>query len=143
MWNIIKVWIGCLVIKDGKVLYWFRKSEHWKGKYSPPWGHLDFGETIEDCSVRELFEESWLITKPEDVTVFCTLNEIYPNNEKHYINITTLITKFSWTPQVKEPNKLIKWEWLSWDEVIKLWDKNFLPMQEFIKKHTHFDPSKI
>lgn len=143
MENIIRVWIWSLAVKDWKVLYWLRKSKHWQWSYSPPWGHLEYGETIEDCAVRELYEESWLVAKPEDVIVYCTLNEIYPNNEKHYVNITTFITNFTWIPQVKEPEKLESWDWMSWEEIKKLWDKNFLPVQEFIKKYPNFDPSQI
>lgn len=141
--NIIRVWIWSLAIKDGKILYWLRKSKHWNWTYSPPGGHLEYGETIEDCAIRELYEESWLIAKPADVIVFCTLNEIYPNNQKHYINITTLITRFSWSVENKEPEKLEKWEWMSWDDIKALWNKNFLPIQELIKKYPDFDPSKI
>lgn len=141
--NIIRVWIWSLAIKDGKILYWLRKSKHWNWTYSPPGGHLEYGETIEDCAIRELYEESWLIAKPADVIVFCTLNEIYLNNEKHYINITTLITKFTWSVENKEPEKLEKWEWMSWDDIKALWNKNFLPIQELIKKYPDFDPSKI
>jgi len=140
--KIIRVWIWSLAIKDGKILYGLRKSKHWIGTYSPPWGHLEYWETIEQCAVRELYEESWLIAESSDVIVLCTLNEIYPNNEKHYINITTLIPKFSWEVVNKEPDKLEKWEWLSWDEIKKLWSNNFLPIQEFIKKYPDFDPHK-
>lgn len=143
MKEVVKVGIWVFVIYQGKILYWLRKSKHGNGTYSPPWGHLEFGETIEECAVRELFEESWLIAKPEDVSIYCTLNEIYPNKEKHYVNISTFIKKFSWTVENKEPHKLEKWEWFSWEDIKNLWNKNFLPVNELIKKYPDFDPSKI
>jgi 8-oxo-dGTP diphosphatase len=143
MENVIKVGIWTYAIKDGKILYWLRKSKHWVWTCSPAWGHLEYWETIEECAVRELYEESWLIAKTEDVIIYCTLNEIYPNNKKHYICINTFIKKFTWTLENKEPEKLEKWEWLSWDEIKNLWDKNFLPVQNFIKKYPDFDPSNI
>jgi 8-oxo-dGTP diphosphatase len=141
--EIIRVWIWCLTIKDWKVLYGLRKSKHGQWTYSPPWGHLEYGETIEDCAVRELFEESWLIAKSQDVIVYCTLNEIYSNNEKHYVNIITLIKVFSWEVINKEPEKLERWDWLSWKDIKNLWDRNFLPMQNLIEKYPDFDPTKI
>jgi hypothetical protein len=36
--------------------------------------------------------------------------------------------------------KLEKWEWLSWEEIKNLGDKNFFPMQNFIKNNPNFDP---
>lgn len=139
----IRVWIGVLVIKDWKILYGLRKSEHGNNTYSPPGGHLEFGERIEECAIRELFEESNLAAQESDVTVYSVNNEIYPENEKHYINITTIIQIFSGKLENKEPEKLEEWRWMSWDEIKKLWEKNFLPMQEFIKKYPNFDPEKI
>lgn len=139
----IRVWIWSLAIKDGKLLYWLRKSQHWEWTCSPPWGHLEFWETIEQCAVRELFEESWLIAEERDVIIFCTMNEIYPCGEKHYINIIALIPKFSWTLENKEPDKLEKWEWMSWEDIKNLWGKNFLPMQNLIELYPNFDPSNI
>ncbi|NDK09845.1 NUDIX domain-containing protein [Candidatus Gracilibacteria bacterium] len=143
MEKIIRVGIGSFAVKDGKILYGLRKSKHGEGKYSPPGGHLEYGETIEECAVRELYEETGLIAQEKNVIVYGTLNEIYPNNEKHYINISTFITEFTGELKNMEPDKLEKWEWLSWEEIIKLGDKNFLPVQNFIEKYPDFDPTKI
>ena len=141
--KIIKVWIGVLVIQNWKILYWLRKSKHWNNTYSPPGWHLEYGERIEKCAIRELYEESGLVAHEQDVDIYCTINEIYPNNEKHYINILTIIKKFSGKLENKEPEKLEKWEWMNWSDIKNLWEKNFLPMQEFIKKYPFFDPEKI
>lgn len=141
MEKIIRVWIWSLVVKDGKMLYGLRKSEHWNWAYSPAGGHLDYGETIEECSARELFEETGLIADIKNIEIFCTLNEIYPNNEKHYINIITIIRDFSGEVKNKEPHKLEKWEWLTWKEIKNLWNRNFLPMQNLINKYPDFDPT--
>jgi len=143
MEKIIRVWIWSFAVKDWKILYGLRKSKHWEWKYSPTGWHLEYWETIEECAVRELYEETWLIAQEKNVIVYGTLNEIYPNNEKHYINISTFITEFTWELKNMEPDKLEKWEWLSWEEIIKLWDKNFLPVQNFIEKYPDFDPTKI
>lgn len=142
MKNIIQVGIWVIVVNNWKILYWLRKSQHGEWSYSPPGGHLDYGETIEQCAIRELFEETWLVAKEEDVKLFCTMNEIWPNKEKHYVNIITIIKSFSWEVINKEPEKLEKWEWMTWEEVKILWSRNFLPIQNLIKKYPDFDPTK-
>ena len=141
MENIIKVGVWVLLINtQWKILYGLRKSKHGKDTYGPPGWHLEFGESIEACAVRELYEESWIRGSEKDVLIYCALNEIYPNNEKHYINIITLITNVSWDPENKEPEKLGSWQWMSWDEIKNLWEQNFFPMQNFIKKYPDFNP---
>ena len=141
MENIIRVWIWVLCInQSGKILYGLRKSKHGENTYGPPGWHLEFWETIQACAIRELFEESWIIVDEENVNIFCTLNDIYPNKEKHYISIITTIKNITSIPINKEPHKLESWQWMSWDEIKKLWDKNFLPMQNFIKEYPDFSP---
>lgn len=141
MEKIIKVWVWVLLVNtQWEILYWLRKSKHGENTYGPPGGHLEYGETIETCAVRELFEESWIIAEEKNVHIFCILNEIYPNNEKHYINIITLITNVSWNPENKEPEKLESWQWMSWDEIKKLWEQNFFPMRNFINEYPDFSP---
>ena len=143
MGKIIKVWIGVLLINsEGKILYGKRKSKHGENTYGPPGWHLEYGETIEFCAIRELREETSLIAEENDVHIYGILNEIYPNNEKHYINIITFIRNFSGEVKNLEPEKLEEWKWLSWEEIKNLWKQNFLPMRNFIKKYPDFDPLK-
>lgn len=144
MEKIIKVGVWILVVNnDGKILYGLRKSKHWNNTYSTPWGKLEYGETIEECAMRELYEETWLKCNVADIEILSTVNEIYPHNEKHYISITTFTKIFTWELQNKEPDKIEEWLWLTWDEIKNLWDKNLLSMQNHIKKYPHFNPEKI
>ena len=52
--------VGGVVIRDGRVLLIRRGKEPFKGEWSIPGGHLEWGETIEQAVVRELHEETGL-----------------------------------------------------------------------------------
>lgn len=58
-----KVGIGVLVFKKGKALLAKRKGSHGRGEYAFPGGHLEFGESIEECAKRECREEAGIEIK--------------------------------------------------------------------------------
>lgn len=109
-----KVGIGVAVVKDQKVLLGKRKGAHGSGDWSFPGGHLEFGETPEECASRELLEETNL--KALHVIPGPWTNDIF-EGKKHYITIFMFVTKFSGTPQVLEPHKSENWEWFQWDHL--------------------------
>jgi 8-oxo-dGTP diphosphatase len=51
-----KVGIGVFIFKDGKFLMGCRKGTHGAGTWSVPGGHLEFGESFEECAEREALE---------------------------------------------------------------------------------------
>ncbi len=143
MEKVVKVGVGVLLINsEWKILYGLRKSKHGENTYGPPGWHLEFGETIEACAIRELFEESGIIALEKDVGIFGIVNDLYQNNEQHYISIITLIRHTWGKPENKEPEKLEEWKWLSWEEIKSFWEINFYTIQNFIKKYPDFSPIK-
>jgi len=54
------VGVGGVVIEDGRVLLIRRGGEPLKGQWSIPGGTLECGETLEQGTVREMFEETGL-----------------------------------------------------------------------------------
>src|SRR5579864_1389729 len=52
------VGVGVLVWRDGSVLLGLRRGAHGAGTWSPPGGHLEFGEEPVDCLQREALEEA-------------------------------------------------------------------------------------
>lgn len=53
--------------------------------YGNPGGHLEYGETFEECIIREVLEETNLIIKnPEFLAV---TNDIFKQEQKHYVSI--------------------------------------------------------
>lgn len=97
-----------------------RINSHGSGTYSLPGGHMEFGETPEQCAERELLEETGLHVKNVQSLTFT--NDYMPAEGKHYVTLFTVGVRQNETqdPQVLEPNKCEGWEWVSWEE-LKSW----------------------
>ena len=122
-----KVGVGVLVVKEGKVLFGKRKGAHGAGEWSLAGGHLEFGETIEECARRELLEETGL--KAGDISVGPWTSDIMAGN-KHYITFFALVKNFEGEPSLLEPQKCEGWQWFDWDQ---LPDPLFPPVISLIK----------
>jgi 8-oxo-dGTP diphosphatase len=69
------VGVGVLVWRDGAVLLGLRRGSHAAGTWSPPGGHLEFGEDPVDCLKRETREEAAIEVK--DVQFVGVTNDIF------------------------------------------------------------------
>jgi len=54
------VGIGAVIVDEGKVVLIRRRYEPLAGQWSLPGGAVELGETLEDCVVREMQEETGL-----------------------------------------------------------------------------------
>lgn len=109
-----RVGLAVLVIKDGKVLIGQRQAASDNGKHTwgLPGGKLDYGESFDECARRETAEECGVeITNLTFIT--CT-NDIFEAEQLHYITIFMHADWVSGEPQVLEPNKMAKWDWIEW-----------------------------
>ncbi len=79
------VGVGCVVVREGRLLLVRRQGEHGAGSWSTPGGHLDFGETPEDCAARETLEETGISVS--NVAFVAITNDIFPDDEKHYVTV--------------------------------------------------------
>ena len=139
--NQVRVWVWIYLIQDWKILMGLRKSKHGEWSYSPPWWHLEYNETIQECAIRELSEETGIDI--DDVVHYGTTDDFFQDTWKHYITIHTCAKGNDFTPKVLEKDKCTWWKWMTWEEIKALWDKNFLSLQNFIKKYPKFDPTKF
>lgn len=128
-----KVGVGVILMKDGKVLLGKRKKSHGEGCWAHPGGHLEFGETFEECAKREVMEETGL--KIKNIRVGAVTNDIFENENKHYVTIHAICDYDSGELENKEPEKCEKWEWFEWD---KLPDNVFLTIKNLKKQN--FNP---
>jgi len=55
------------------------------GTYALPGGHLDFGESFEQCAAREVKEETGL--NVQDVRFLTATNTVFGDTGKHYVTI--------------------------------------------------------
>lgn len=131
-----RVGVGVIVEKNGKILLGERIGSHGANTWSPPGGHLDFGEGVIECAKRELLEETGLLATS------CALGSwtenVLDNGTKHYISLFVIVDQFEGTLQLMEPEKCISWKWFSWEE---LPSPLFAPLASFINlqnKVPHF-----
>lgn len=113
--NFPKVGVGVLVIKDSKILLGKRRNSHGSGAWAPPGGHLEFGESFEDCAKREVLEETGL--KVLSIRNFGFTNDVFVRENKHYVTIFMLVDSFMGEPQVLEPQKCEGWSWFDLDSL--------------------------
>ena len=125
----VRVGVGCMCIDgSGKALLLLRKGAHGEGTWSFPGGHLEFGETIEQCAVREIKEETNIdVTQIEIVSMS---NDIA--YEKHYITIGIVAREWTGIPRIMEPEKCIDMKWFDLDDLPKY---VFIPTNKFIENY--------
>lgn len=126
------VGVGVLIRKDNKFLLGKRKNSHGSGSWCPPGGHLEFGESFEDCAQREVLEETGL--KIKNIKFFALTNDIFPLENKHYITIFMISDYSSGTEQVLEPHKCESWEWFDWDNFPK---PLFIPLENLVNQRAY------
>ncbi|OGF29795.1 DNA mismatch repair protein MutT [Candidatus Falkowbacteria bacterium RIFOXYD2_FULL_35_9] len=130
-----KVGVGVCIIKDNKVLLGKRKSAHGQRAWCFPGGHLEYGESWKDCAIRETLEEAGINIK--NIQFSAVTNDIYTDEEKHYITIIMQADYDSGEVKIMEPDKCEIWQWFEWDED-KLPQPLFLPQQNLLKQQ--FNP---
>ncbi|MEK6986837.1 MAG: NUDIX hydrolase [Candidatus Thermoplasmatota archaeon] len=56
--------VSALVFRDGSVLLVKRRDEPNQGRWSPPGGSVELGETVEEAAARETMEETGVAVRP-------------------------------------------------------------------------------
>jgi 8-oxo-dGTP diphosphatase len=123
-----KVGLGICVVRAGKVLLGQRLNAHGDGTWCFPGGHVEFGESFEDCAKREVLEETGLTIK--NIRFITATNDVFEKEDKHYVTIYMVADAVAGKPRVLEPDKMVKWDWFAWDN---LPTPLFLPMQNLLK----------
>jgi 8-oxo-dGTP diphosphatase len=130
--HIIRVGIGVLAFhSDGRFLLGKRKSLHGEGTWGAPGGHLEFGESFEDCVKREMLEETSLAI--DQIETLAVANHLFDSG-KHYVTIF-MAAKIvgDQQPVLCEPDKCEVWQFFDWDH---LPDNLFVPYKRDISHNT-------
>jgi 8-oxo-dGTP diphosphatase len=124
------VGVAAIVIKDGKVLLGKRKNSHGSGTWQFPGGHLEFNETIENCAKREVLEETGI--KIKNIKLGPYTNDIFKQEQKHYITLFVISEYESGELELREPQKCEKWGWFEWNQLPQ---PSFLPIINLLKQN--------
>jgi len=129
-----RVGIAVIVKKDGNVLLGKRKAAIGNETWQFPGGHLEYGEGIFECALREVLEETG--AKIHNLSAPIFTNDVFKENGKHYLNVYVVADYLEGAIEVKEPDKCEVWEWIAWSElpnrklfvpIYKLFEMNFSP----------------
>lgn len=108
-----KIGVAAWVIQDGKTLLGKRKNAHGEDTWACPGGHLEFGETPYKTAERELKEETNL--SAQKILTGPWTNDLFLDQNKHYLTLHLFITEFSGMVQAMEPDKCTEWKWFELD----------------------------
>lgn len=123
-----KVGVAAIVIKCKKVLLGKRKEPDEPGSWSLPGGHLEFGESFEECAKREVFEEAGI--RIRNVGFATLTNDIFREKGKHYVTVFMIAEYKSGKARVMEPDRCEEWGWFEWDKMPR---PLFLPVKNLLK----------
>lgn len=133
-----KVGIGVLFFHKGTILLGKRIGKHGEHSYGPPGGHLEYGETPEQCTMRETLEETGLSIA--NITFAGITNDIFQGTNKHYISIF-MQAEFPVGQEIEnpEPDKTESWNWYSLKD---LPSPLFQPLQDWLSGNTYGKTAK-
>jgi len=123
------VGVGVIIMNpDGDVLLGKRKGSHGAGTWSLPGGHLEYGESFQECCERETEEETGISIG--QVSRFEFTNDMFPEVRKHYVTLFFKIFLDDYAePELREPDKCEEWGWFNEDE---LPSPLFLPLETLL-----------
>lgn len=126
------VGVGCIVVKDGLVLVGKRRGSHGEGTWAFLGGHLEWGETPEECAVRETLEETGLaVRSPKIIGV---TNDFFEKEDKHYVTVFVRTEWVSGEPRLADPAHE-EFRWCLPDEIPH---PRFVALQHFLERYPDF-----
>lgn len=113
--NFPRIGVGVLLLNgSNQILLGRRKNSHGESTWGPPGGHLEFGESLEACAIREMLEETGVAI--ENPRFFAMSNDVFKAENKHYVSLfMTARLSNNQTVQNLEPHKVEDWQWFSLD----------------------------
>ena len=123
-----RIGVAVIIMRGERVLVGKRIRSHGSETWQFPGGHLEFKETVEACTKREVYEETGLVI--ENIRFGPYTNDIFEQDRKHYVTLFVLADCGNGEPEVREPEKCEKWEWRDWDD---LPEPRFLPMANLLQ----------
>ena len=127
-----KVGVAIIITKNDQVLLMKRKGLHGIGTWTTPGGHLDFGETPEQCAAREAKEEVGLDVV--DIRFRALTNDVFESGGQHYISIWMEGESILGEPIIAAEDEVEEIGWYAWDA---LPSPLFLPLENLLKENSY------
>ena len=117
MQKVPSVGVGIIITRGEEVLLLKRKDVHGAGSWSTPGGHLEFGESPEECAIREAKEETGVSIT--DVEFRAVTNDIFEESGKHYVTIWMQGKYSSGKAVINAAYEMADVDWFAWDKLPK------------------------
>jgi 8-oxo-dGTP diphosphatase len=122
------VGIGVFIWKNNKFILLKRKGAHGAGTWSVPGGWLEFGESFEDCAIREAREETDL--EIDNIRFLTITNNVFHDEGVHSVTIWLESDYKSGNAKIMEKEKC---DQMSWYTFKTLPNPLFLPWKDLKK----------
>jgi 8-oxo-dGTP diphosphatase len=145
----VRVGVGVIVRRDGRVLLGLRAGSHGSGTWALPGGHLEFGETPEQCACREVLEETGL--QIQSLQRAPWTSDHFESLGRHYLTVFIVADvvgdlagdlaghatgdALRHEARRMEPDKCLRWDWFAWADLPEplfeplrsLWASGYVP----------------
>jgi len=125
-----RVGVGVICLRQSRLLMVKRINSHGSGTWSTPGGHLEFGESLETCALRELEEETGIVgNAPRFITI---TNDIFPMEGKHYITVWMRMDHANGDASLNAPDESSE---VGWFDLSDLPQPLFIPLQNLLTQN--------
>jgi 8-oxo-dGTP diphosphatase len=107
------VGVGVVLLREGRVFLAKRRGSHGEATWASAGGHLEFGETLEECARREAQEE--LGVAVGHLRFLCVSNILAYG--KHYLDVEFLGDIGEQEPRLAEPDAFSEYGWFPLDRL--------------------------
>jgi 8-oxo-dGTP diphosphatase len=109
------VGVGVFIFRDGKFLMLQRQGAHGSGTWSVPGGWMEFGESFEDSSEREVLEETDL--KVSNLRFGALTSDVFKDEGVHSLTVWMMSDFLSGEAKIMETNKCSNMGWFDFDSL--------------------------
>jgi 8-oxo-dGTP diphosphatase len=122
-----RIGVALIITRGDEVLLMRRNGSHGAGTWSTPGGHLDFGESLEECARREAREETGL--EVAAVTFRAITNDVFDHERRHYVTVWMEGAYAGGAAAVRAPEEMTEVGWFRWGA---LPEPLFLPFRNLL-----------
>jgi 8-oxo-dGTP diphosphatase len=127
-----QVGVAILLMKGNQVLLMKRKGPHGPGTWTTPGGHMEFGETPEQCAAREAKEEVGV--EVVEIRFRALTNDVFESEERHSVSIWMDGKIRSGEPSIVAEEEVAELGWFTWDALPQ---PLYLPFENYVKENSY------